>query len=181
MAVQIGEKKLATFDQPLEMLVDCHRRVEHFLDVMLRVEEIYRDRGLDEQGKRALVASKTYFSESAPKHTEDEEGSLFPRMRELLPQDHSIHVAIARLHADHQFADTLHRRIDDLLDEWQRNEGPLSPEKGEQLRSDLAMLRAHYADHIRVEEESVFPVAGQFMSRDLLDAMGQEMRQRRQV
>lgn len=41
MAVQINAKPLASFDRPLDMLVDCHRRVEHFLDVLIRVEAAF--------------------------------------------------------------------------------------------------------------------------------------------
>lgn len=39
MAVNLGEKPLATFSEPIEMLKDCHRRIEHFLGVLRKVEQ----------------------------------------------------------------------------------------------------------------------------------------------
>ena len=39
MAVQLGAKPEHSFDEPLGLLSDCHRRIEKFLDVMIRVLE----------------------------------------------------------------------------------------------------------------------------------------------
>jgi len=81
MTVQINAKPLAGFDRPIDMLVDCHRRIEHFLDVLIRVVARYATRALDAEGHQALAVARQYFAHSAPKHTADEEQSLFPRMR----------------------------------------------------------------------------------------------------
>ena len=76
--VQIGQKPLADFSQPLEMMKDCHRRIEHFLDLLQTVVERFGDGELPEEGRRALEASLNYFAHAAPRHTADEEESLFP-------------------------------------------------------------------------------------------------------
>jgi hypothetical protein len=55
------------------------------------------------------------FWESAPKHTADEEESLFPRLRQI--QDPEIENALASLdalEADHHKANTLHGEVDVL-------------------------------------------------------------------
>jgi len=181
MAVQIGAKKLAGFDRPLEMLVDCHRRVEHFLDVMLKVEEIYRGRSLDEDGRRALTAAREYFKNAAPKHTADEEESLFPRLKSNLAADSDVRRAIEHLQSDHQFADEVHERVDRLAALWLATKTPLPPDSAEQLRNDLVALRRHYADHIRWEEEQVFPTAGEALAPNDLSAVGREMHRRRNL
>ena len=39
MSVQIGAKPDSGFDDPLGMLKDCHRRIEHFLGILRLVAE----------------------------------------------------------------------------------------------------------------------------------------------
>ena len=77
MAVQINAKPLAGFDRPLDMLIDCHRRIEHLLAVIVRVVERYNGQVLDAEGRQAIAATKHYFANSAPKHTADEELRCF--------------------------------------------------------------------------------------------------------
>lgn len=180
MGVQIDAKKLAGFDQPIEMMVDCHRRVEHFLDVMIQVEELYRGRALDEPARDALSACRSYFSDAAPNHTADEEVSLFPRMKKVLPLDHPVQAAIERLMADHKVAERLHTRIDQCFDHWQSCNGSLPTEQAERLRDDLHAICQHYAEHIRLEEAQVFPVAGGKLAPQQLKDIGKEMQVRRQ-
>ncbi len=81
MLLKIGAKPLAGFGEPLEMLKDCHRRIEHFLDVLCKAEQQFGDSELTDEGRRALQAAVNYFADFAPRHTADEEGSLFPRLR----------------------------------------------------------------------------------------------------
>jgi len=180
MAVQIGAKKLAGFDQPLEMLADCHRRVEHFLDVMLRVEEIYRHQALDDQAKQALAVCEEYFCKAAVKHTADEESSLFPRMRMALPDHHPAISAIEGLIAEHQIAEKLHASIQQLFDQWRLSADRLPREQAAILRSELLQIRQHYAQHILVEEQQVFPVAGTVLNSEQKAMIGKEMHARRQ-
>ena len=82
MLVTIGQKPLADFTQPLEMMKDCHRRIEYFLDLLSKVEQQCGAGELHEEGRRALKSAVKYFAEFAPRHTADEEASLFPRLRE---------------------------------------------------------------------------------------------------
>ena len=39
MGIQISAKPDSGFDDPLGMLKDCHRRIEHFLDIFCIVAE----------------------------------------------------------------------------------------------------------------------------------------------
>jgi hemerythrin-like domain-containing protein len=181
MAVQIGTKPLAGFDRPLEMLVDCHRRVEHFLDVLIRVETLYRGKLLDKQAILAMKAAQLYFQTSAPKHTADEEESLFPRMRAELPAGDMALETLQQLEADHLFANQLHWRVDRFIDSWCAAPA-VSPatDRAEQFHNDLLALKQHYEGHIHLEEKAVFPQAARCLSSELISEIGSEMRQRRQ-
>lgn len=90
MPVQIGAKA-HSFSDPTGLLSDCHRRIEMFLASLQRVGEMI-DRPLSDDARTALESALRYFRESAPKHTADEEESLFPRLRQM--QDPEIEAAL---------------------------------------------------------------------------------------
>ncbi len=179
MAVQINAKPLAGFDRPLDMLVDCHRRIEHFLDVIVRVVDRYASQRLDAEGRQALAAARHYFANSAPKHTADEEQSLFPRMHSAGAIDPPTNELLARLQQDHRTADDLQARVDRTLEQWLASNERLPDDLLMKIRSDLAELKHHYAAHIHVEEEQIFPSAAKVLTPCQLGEIGTEMRQRR--
>jgi hemerythrin-like domain-containing protein len=166
------------FNQPLGLLSDCHRRIETFLGVLLRVAREKAGRTLDPDSTDALRKAKKYFVYAAPKHTADEEESLFPRMREVLPADASSRADIERLHGDHDDANALHARVDELLGVW-LGDGVLPGEQAAELIKLLENLDVLYREHIRVEESVVFPLAGKVLSDTDLLQVGAEMRARR--
>jgi hypothetical protein len=118
VGVTIGGKPLAGFDQPIELLKDCHRRVEHFLDVLQKVVALFGEGHLSEEGRRALQTSLDYFEHAAPRHTADEEQSLFPRMRRSSDaQDRAVMAELERLESDHRHAEVCHAQVDELEEE----------------------------------------------------------------
>jgi hypothetical protein len=76
MPVKIGAKS-HNFTDPTGLLSDCHRRIEIFLGSLQAVAQVI-DRPATEEVAQALESSLLYFSQAAPKHTADEEESLFP-------------------------------------------------------------------------------------------------------
>ena len=81
MPVQIGAK-IHNFTDPTGLLSDCHRRIEIFLGALEAVAKLI-DRPATEETNRALESALRYFGQAAPKHTADEEESLFPRLRQI--------------------------------------------------------------------------------------------------
>jgi hypothetical protein len=107
MPVQIGAKT-HNFADPTGLLSDCHRRVELFLDALGAVAEVI-DRPATEGTSRALESALRYFGQAAPKHTADEEQSLFPRLRQM--HDSEIESAFSKLdqlEKEHRWAAPLH-------------------------------------------------------------------------
>jgi hemerythrin-like domain-containing protein len=170
MPVTIGAKPEHNFDQPLGLLGDCHRRIERFLEVLIRIA----NDGLSEQNLLALPVALRYFREAAPRHTADEEESLFPRMRTCGSPE-----VLAALEGDHRSAGALHDEVDALFSQWQREELPAA--KVTRLREALTELKRIYAAHIRVEDEIVFPLAGRTLDRETQLAIGREMAKRRGI
>lgn len=179
MAVTIGARPDSGFDDPIGLLGDCHRRIEHFLGVLVRLAGSEETGPLTPEHARALKTALLYFDEAAPRHSEDEEHSLFPRLRrrgdrealELLDR-------IERLERDHARAEASHRVVSSLGAKW-LEDGVLSAEDRETLRGTLKELRGLYAAHIRVEDEEVFPAAARLLSASQLEDVGREMAARR--
>lgn len=181
MPVTIGNTKEHGFDQPLGLLSDCHRRVEMFLGALVRVAEEGRGGPLTETQREAVAKALKYFREAAPKHTADEEESLFPRMRALGSTEVDATLdQVAALENQHRRAEELHAESDALFREWYY-EGRLPVAKETRLRAVMAELGRIYAEHIRVEDEIVFPLAGRTLDRDAQAAVGREMATRRGV
>lgn len=67
MPIVIGARRESDFTDPIGMLGDCHRRVERFLDVLVRVAEQAHGEMLNEEQRGALdTALKTFHALCAP-------------------------------------------------------------------------------------------------------------------
>ena len=175
MPIQIGQKRESDFSNPLGLLSDCHRRIEHFLGILSAVCERAAGRALQEDEKSAIGSALAYFQESAPKHTADEEESLFPRLRGANALEH-----LAALEADHETAEADHRRVDELFAAWVAA-GSLAAERSAQLRAALQRLAGLYSRHIAIEDRELFPLAASILDADQLTEIGREMAARRGV
>ena len=106
MPLVIGGKPESNFANPLGLLQDCHRRIEYFLGQQITALEQTDGGPLNEEQSAALRKALKYFREAAPRHTRDEEDSLFPRMRASVSEAaHAALDTIARLESDHDKAD----------------------------------------------------------------------------
>jgi hemerythrin-like domain-containing protein len=127
----------------------------------------------------ALEAALRYFREAAPKHTADEEESLFPRLRDRNhPELEEAIRKLEPLEQEHRRADALHADVDRLGRAFLQL-GMLSCEAAQQFRRDIAELIGIYKEHIRIEDEEVFPVAGRVLSAAEKAAIAGEMAARR--
>jgi hemerythrin-like domain-containing protein len=179
MAVTIGGKTESDYTNPIGMLSDCHRRIERFLSVLITVANQARGRELNLEERNALETALRYFREAAPRHTADEEESLFPRLRACRQMEATIE-RLDALKADHDVADALHAEADLLGRRW-LSEGSLSIESADRLTEALDKLRAIYERHIAEEDNRVFPLAAEILPRDAIEALAREMARRRSV
>ncbi|HKW98610.1 MAG TPA: hemerythrin domain-containing protein [Bryobacteraceae bacterium] len=179
MPILIGAKPESTFRDPIGLLTDCHRRIERFLSVLAQLGKQAHSGPLTSEQRGALETALRYFSESAPKHTADEEQTLFPRLRSLdRPEVKAVLANMDSLECDHAQANELHTNIDRLGRAWLAS-GSLSPEDAERFTAIVRKLEDLYRNHIALEEHEVFPVAAAVLERPQQEAMGSEMAARR--
>ncbi len=179
--LKIGQPTDHGFDEPLGLLSDCHRRIERFLGAMLTVTRNLRGGHLDETSRDILQQALRYFATSAPRHTADEEASLFPRLRAASGARAAEALeTLDALEADHREAEQRHAVVDRLVRRWVEAH-ELSREDAETLVDQLESLSASYARHIGIEDHDLFPAAAAILSPADLEEVGREMADRRGV
>ena len=180
MPLQIGQRPDHGFAEPLGLLSDCHRRIEHLLRVLLAIDRESAGGPLAAGPRAELEAALTYFATAAPKHTADEEQSLFPRLRAASdPATIQALELLDRLERDHN-ADRHHAAVDVLGRRWLAK-GRLHPVEVGALRAHLAALQAIYQEHIAIEDRELFPAAARVLSSGQLIQVGLEMAARRKT
>ncbi len=176
MAVQIGAKPDSGFDNPIGMLVDCHRRIERFLQVLCGVAERAHGRKLADGEKTAVDDALRYFRTGGRRHTADEEESLFPRLRAA--EGACGLEELSGLESDHDLAEEMHAAVDALYTKWIAT-GGLDSDDEERLLRSTRRLKLLYEAHIKVEEGIVFPRAAEALDKGTIAEIGREFAERR--
>ena len=179
MPITIGAKPESDFSDPIGLLGDCHRRIERFLSVITTLAHARQGAALNEQEQNALSTALRYFRDAAPKHTADEEESLFPRMRVAgSSSTRELFERVDALENDHRTAEKLHSEVDALGETW-RSRGTLEPAEASRLVELAGQLARLYERHIAFEDSEVFPTAAAILSPSDRQNIGAEMAARR--
>lgn len=162
------------FDQPFEMLVACHERVERTLALLARLRSHAAAHGADADARQAARDVLRYFDIAAPLHHQDEELHVFPPLAAL--GDAALSALVARLQADHVA----------MAADWAAARVPLADlaegriprfSAGDGVLFDG--FSGRYARHLADENGTAYPVAAAAVPADVAAAMGREMARRR--
>jgi len=179
MPITIGAKPSPDFSNPIELLMDCHRRIERSLAVLVKLAAQAEGRPMTDEQSREWEQALDYFRDAAPRHTADEEESLFPRLRRVdRPEIERALAEMQKLEVDHEQADQWHQVVDRLGRQW-LSESVLTAYDTERLNQALTNLSQLYSRHIALEDNSLFPVAAATLARDEKAEIGTEMAHRR--
>lgn len=156
------------FEQPFEMLAACHERVRRSLDLLLRLQAHVQGHGADAQARGAAADVLRYFDLAGPKHHEDEERHVLPRLRAT-----GAMALAERLQAEHGA----------MAAAWAALRPALQAiADGRAAALDATACRAYaelYAGHMAAEEGQAFPQARAGLDAAAEAAMGEEMAGRR--
>src|ERR1035437_411578 len=152
MPVSIGATQESSFANPIGLLTDCHRRIERFLEVLVRVATEAREGPLSAEHRHAMETALSYFDRAAPMHTADEEEDLFPELRRVdRPDIEQIVARVSRLESEHSIATAWHHEVHEIGERWLRQDY-LLPHEAAELKRVLTSLTELYRGHIAVEE-----------------------------
>ena len=153
----------AGYDDPLDMLLGCHRRIEKQLDALKRLREHLEARGIDAESSAAAQSVLDYFTQAVVNHHADEEHDLFPLLEARIGDPGEL----ARFHAFRTELESEHRSLEAA---WARLRKPLEGIAQGLMRKlpaeDTQAFHAAYAKHILVEETTL----KEFFDRWLDDA-----------
>lgn len=153
-----------------DFLMACHRRIEQRLAAMERAAA-----ALDAnrtEALAALAAALRFLDTSGALHTEDEEESVFPRLRARMePGERTF---LAGLEHDHAEAGMIHRRLRELAAKAAER-----PEHDAELRGAVEQLAALYRRHIESEDATLTEYARALLTPQERLAIAEEMRGRR--
>lgn len=177
----IGQPRVPNFADPLGLMSHCHRKIEGYLAGLAAAGEILLGGGaVEPAGAFQLIdAAREHFAVRGRKHTEDEEVSLFPRLREYGGHEaEEALAALAALETEHRVAEGVHAEFDELV-EWLPRDGSAGVKEITLFNELVTELADLYRPHIRVEDEIIFPTAARVIPPDALSIIGQEMLARR--
>src|SRR6267378_3967782 len=75
---------VVAYDDPLEMLLACHRKIEKQLETLKRLRTHLGTHGVDAEASAAAQALLRYFEKAASNHNEDEETDVFPLLEQRI-------------------------------------------------------------------------------------------------
>jgi len=152
----------------------CHRRIEERLETLIKAAgHIENDRtaALD-----AIAKSLQFLDTSGVLHTEDEEVSLFPRLRQKLSATEIAFVD--SLEAQHGEAESIYSLLKQLASELNARNTP-SPNLIGRYRGCAERLQSLYQAHIRAEDEILTAMATRSLGELEIAEISREMRERR--
>lgn len=171
----------AGFDQPLAMWHACHERVARMNNMLQRLVDYLKTHAVDKDAQVTASSVRRYFEEAAPRHHEDEEIDLFPRLLEKLRQHSSgpaaehIGAAIQSLLSDHEEMHALWQTLRAQLQQVEAGEKPAFDD------AQVMLFVTRYRAHIEIEETEIGPALKRLLTDDDLRQIGQGMARRRGV
>ena len=168
----------AAFDDPLEMLLACHRRIEKQLQTLERLRVHLHAHGVDADASMAAQALLRYFTRAAVDHHADEERDLFPLLERRITDEGDRE----RFLALRESLERDHRQVEA---QWARLRKPLEGIAEGFTRtlaeSEVRGFAEAYAKHIRMEEGAFHEFFDRWIGADDRTALGHAMSARRAV
>ena len=158
---------------PFKTLIDCH---EHILDELCSFEEALLE--VEKGGIQAFTRGQQRFRKmfefvntSVVMHTRDEEEGLFPvldpKLKPRIRRTHFDRTPIRAIEEQHRKAEEAVRRLKFIFSKLEK---PESQPRGKKLLAEFVgegrALIDFYREHIRGENEVVFPLAKRILSDD---------------
>jgi hemerythrin-like domain-containing protein len=166
----------AAFDDPLEMLLACHRRIEKQLQTLERLRVHLHTHGVDADASTAAQALLRYFTRAAVDHHADEERDLFPLLERRITDEGDRTRFLA-------LRESLEREHREVEAQWARLRKPLEGIADGLTRSlaenDVRGFAEAYARHIAVEESAFNEFFERWINAEDRAALGSSMSLRR--
>lgn len=167
------------FDDPLALWHACHLRVQRVIGLLERLREHVAGGEPDDSVQVTATTVRRYFNEAGPRHHEDEEVDLYPRLLARVAQRSGdaaaapIARAIETLRSDHVSLALLWVTLDEALAKIEDGE------TAELDEATVALFVSGYRRHCEIEDVIIRPALYRELTADDLTAIGHSMAARR--
>lgn len=169
---------------PLRLMEHCHKKIEaHLESLACAIELLHNKTAEDTKTAFALIdAAHIHLAGPGVKHTEDEEVSLFPRIRERGGNaGEEVFAAMSELETQHRTAKQLEADFFDMVLNLPRSGGELEKKDLERFAATVTAIIELYRPHISLENTLVFPIAARVLTPEDIQQLGSEILARRKV
>jgi iron-sulfur cluster repair protein YtfE (RIC family) len=158
----------------VELLVDCHARIRHFIALAGRLAE--RGPADPTAVSEAAHALARYFTLALPLHARDEEDSIVPRLR---GRDAALDAALEVMTREHAEHEASLGRLVAACERLARDPARIA-ELAPAVGREAAFLARHFEAHLANEEQVIFPALRRLLDPAADAALIAEMRARRE-
>lgn len=173
MSDLLGSASAPGFDNPLEMLLACHGKIQTQCATLHKLLQHLPSHGCDLAAQQAAQAILRYFDTAGQNHHDDEEQDLFPCL--LATPNAEVHKLIARLLDEHKGLNAAWQQLRPFL---------LGIAEGRAVALDIKSVE-HFITvhdhHISLENTQLLPQAAKLLNHMQLEALGRSMAARRGV
>jgi hemerythrin-like domain-containing protein len=166
---------------PIEHLQHCHQRIERSLVTVENALVGLRlaDPVLRTEAAAALDYELALLQLLSELHTQDEDQSLFPRLRRNLPpESKGLRELIPLLESQHRDKRGIFAELAACLRNFPTTEGTAAEERMACLESLIGQLHTIFRPHMALEDEQLIPFCRRCLTQVDLDEMQREMRLR---
>ena len=168
----------SSFERPIELLLSCHEKISRFSSALAELCQTLLNNGWDDSLAASAEQISRYFNIASPEHHLDEENHLFPALMALDPQlmqsdSRTIMRQLNELIKQHVEFDALWDKLNNLLSE-RSEDFVLLQQLSEEFKAGLH-------EHIRIENEQIFPYAEKLLSEAELKKIGLAIAERRGI
>lgn len=162
------------FSQPLDLLSACHRRIDGFTAMLLKLPEHLRRHGCDDEARQAAQRAMKYFDTAGRHHHDDEEEDLFPLLRAAAGRENNAEITalLGELLAQHALMEHAWQVLRPQL---------LALAEGAPVEADTLAVENFAALYLPLEENFILPYAERTLTGAQSAALGQAMARRRGI
>ena len=172
--IRAADELFGRNEDAASMLLGCHQRIRHFTNLALRLAQNASAKPAERAS--AVQSVLRYYTQALPLHEADENDSLHPRLRRVLPGG-ALTEANDAMVQQHTEIDALITKLVPAWRELERNPHHPLPD----LLQQTERLQQLWTSHLQLEEEQVIPAMQRYLPPDELRSIEAEMRARRQT
>lgn len=169
--------RIPNFDDPIEALYICHENILKRMSTIERMAEQIESEGAE--GFRRTVETWheifSFLRHNVTNHTKDEEEGLFPLLRQGNGEQ------VEKLAEGHDHATRIERSMAERFERLSDSGSEPIDSELQAFAADARALCSFYREHIREENEILFPIAQNVLTREQIDSLGDLMRRHRNI